>query len=179
VVILLDKLVKRFRDGQSFFSFVAMCCSISILVCSFIFVWLPSIKHPQLEVEWSSSYGNKDGNRLSLVNQSQSIPINITLKVYNTGGTPSHDVVASFGYTTGIGGYDCLLVYENNQYQTLTYSNSYQEGLLREGSSFSVIVLFRVSFYGIWNSLSKPVLRFQIYSTELPTINVEIELQLI
>jgi len=154
-----------------------MICS--ILAGSIYFIWLPSIKSPKLEIEWSSSFGNKVENSLFLVNQSQSRPINITLEVYNTGGAPTHDVGVSFDYTTGIGSYDYLLIYENNQYQTVTYRNSYQKGLLQEGSPFSIIVLFRISFYGIWMSSLEPMLNFQIFSTELPTINVGIEIKLV
>jgi len=169
-----------FKGRASIFAFLAMLCSILLLAGNIYYVWWPSIGSPQLEVEWSSSLGVKVAeNRLNLANQSQSKPINITLEVYNTGNAPAHNVGVSFDYTTGVGGYDYLLIYENNQYRTITYSNGYQQGLLQDGSSFSVIVLFRVSFYGIWTSSSKPTLNFQVFSTELPTINIEIEIQLV
>jgi len=179
-VCLVCRVADFFKKWTGIFSFVAMLCSICLLLCNIYYVWLPSIRFPQLEVEWSSSWGVKVAeNRLNLANQSQSRPVNITLEVYNTGNAPAHNVGVSFDYTTEVGCYDYLLIYENNRYQTITYRNSYQQGLLQEGNYFSVIVFFRVSFYGIWTTSSKPTLNFQIFSTELPTINVEIEIQLV
>lgn len=162
------------------FSLIAMICTILILIGSVIFVWPPPTESPLLEAEWSSSYGVKvDENNLNLVNQSQSRPINITLEVYNTGNAPAHGVGVSFDYTMGIGHSDYLLIYENDQYRATTYSNVYQLGLLQEGSCFTVVVLFRVSFYGIWNSSSNPKLNFRVFSTEFPTEDIEIELHLV
>ncbi len=178
VVSLSDTDHKNLRRAQFIVALVAMILSIIILLGSIIYVWWPSIKSPKLETEWNSSYGNKDGNTLFLRNQSQLRQVNITLKVYNTGSAPTHDVGVAFEYTTGIGGFDYLLIYTGEQIPTITYSNSYHQGLLQGGASFSVIVQFEVSFYGIWNSSQKPMLSFQIFSSELPTINVAIEMQL-
>jgi len=137
------------------------------------------MKSPDLDVYWSSSWGNKVENRLYLANQSQSKPINITLEIHNTGNAPAHNVGVLFEYTTGIGSYDYLLIYENNQYRTKTYGLSYQHGLLQNGHSLYITVLFRISFYGIWTSSSKPQLIFQVFSTEIATRNVEIEIHLV
>lgn len=179
VVSLSDTDHKNLRNAQLFVTLVAMICSILILSGSIAYVWLPSIKSPKLETEWNSSYGNKDGNTLFLLNQSQLRPVNITLRVYNTGSVPAHGVGFSFEYTTGIGGFDYLLIYTGEQIPTITYSNSYHQGLLQGGASFSVIVQFEVSFYGMWRSSQKPMLSFQIFSSDLPTINVAIEMQLV
>lgn len=178
VVSLSDTDHKNFRRAQLVITSIAMICSLTILVCSAYFVWSPSIKSPKLETEWNSSYGNKDGNTLFLSNQSQLRPVNITFRVYNTGSAPSHDVGVAFEYTTGIGNVDSLLIYAGEQIPTTTYSNGYHQGLLQGGASFYIIVQFEVSFYGIWSSLQKPILSFQIFSSELPTINVAIEIRL-
>jgi len=63
--------------------------------------------------------------------------------------------------------------------ETTTYSNVYHQGLLQHGVALSVIVVFEVSFYGIWNSPSKPMFYFQILSSGLLTINVAIEIILV
>jgi hypothetical protein len=179
VFILSDTNHKNLRNAQFIVALVAMICSISILCGSIAYVWLPSFKSPKLETEWNSSYGNKDGNTLFLLNQSQVRSVNITLRIYNTGSVPAHGVGVTFEYTTGIGGIDYLLIYTEEQIPTITYSNSYHQGLLQGGAFFSVIVQFEVSFYGMRTSSQEPLLSFQIFSSDLPTINIAIEMKLV
>ena len=177
---MIARIINVLRDYGPVISLMSLIITSLILIGSALFVWPPPTKSPQLEAEWSSSYGVKvDENHLNLVNQSQSRSINITLEVYNTGNATAHGVGVSFDYTMGIGHSDYLLIYENDQYRATTYSNVYQLGLLQEGSCFTVVVLFRVSFHSIWNSSLNPELYLRVFSTEFPTEDIEIELNLV